>query len=889
MLLDPLSTSERNTVCLPAAARAKEAEFGSSMGDNPLQSLTALRQPKRLLRIVPRRWAFRFNLAPLAIAVCLFGGQVRSLANEQSIELLPATFRLTGAQARQQVLIERVENARYVGEHAQPASYTSSNPAVASVDATGLVQPLANGDATITAVVEGASAVAAVTVSGMEQETDPSFRNDVQPVLAKMGCNTGACHGALAGKGGFKLSLRGYDPLADFDAITRSARGRRIERSSPGHSLFLLKPTMTVPHKGGLRFDVDSPAYAMISKWIAAGARPPSEDDPRVERLVVFPHDVTLRPGDEQRLIVHALYSNGSVRDVTQWSKFAATNEAMATVNDAGRIKVVGHGSGAVTVWYASKIVNVLIHSPYAMEVPDTVYAEAARHNFIDDHVLEQLQLLHLRPAALCDDGTFLRRAYLDTIGKLPTADEVRRFLDDPASDKRSRLIDGLLAREEFVDYWSYQWSDLLLVNGTRLRPEAVKAFYAWIRKSVESNLPWDQFARDIILARGTSFEHGATNFYALHQDAETMTENLSQAFLGLSIGCAKCHNHPLEKWTNDQYYAMANLLARVRGKGWGGEPRNGDGARTLFIASRGDLIQPATGKILPPAPLDSAPLPPEEDILDRRREYLANWVTSPDNPYFARAIVNRVWANYFHVGLVEPIDDLRLSNPASNEQLLAVLSKFLVENSFDLKALIRVILQSATYQRKSTPATEEVNDTRHFAHYYPRRLMAEVSLDAISQVTGVPTEFKEIEFPGADVEKTEFYAKGTRSIELYDASVVSPFLRTFGRPQRLITCQCERSNEPTLVQALHLANGATILEKLASHECRIESQWKSGLPLYRIIEDLYLSALTRYPTDNEITEILAVLNEADAGDRRKALEDVYWAVLSSREFLFNH
>lgn len=714
----------------------------------------------------------------------------------------------------------------------------------------------------------------------------PSFRNDVQPVLAKMGCNSGACHGALAGKGGFKLSLRGYDSLADYLAITRDARGRRIEPTDPGRSLLLLKPTMAVPHKGGLRFDVDSPAYDIVSRWIAAGAPPPQEDDAQIVSIEVSPAESTLKPGDEQRLAVRARYSDGSERDVTEWSKFAATNEAVATVSEDGRIKVVGHGGGAVTAWYSSKIVNARITSPYGNDVADTVYAESPRRNFMDELVLKQLQLLRLPPAPPASDATFIRRAFLDTTGRLPTSDEVRAFLADKSADKRDRLIESMLTRDEFVDYWAYQWSDLLLINGTRLRPEAVKSFYLWIRERVKENTPWDEFARQIVLSRGGSLENGGTNFYALHQDPETMTENVSQAFLGLSIGCAKCHNHPLEKWTNDQYYAMANLFARVKAKGWGGEYRNGDGARTLFVSASGDLVQPSKGVPQPPAPLDAEPL--ADDAVDRR-EYLADWLAAPENPYFARAITNRVWANFFGVGLVEPIDDLRLSNPASNEELLTETSKYLVEQKYDLKALMRAILQSHAYQRSSLPAEGGKTDTRNYAQYYPRRLMAEVGLDAVSQVAGVPTEFTEIEFPGSDRDKTTFYAKGTRALQLYDTAVVSGFMRAFGRHQRLITCQCERSNEPSLVQALHISNGDTILEKLKSDAGHVAALVAADAPNYRIIEELYLSALSRYPTDGEMTQLLAVLNEAPTDQRRTALEDVFWAVMSSREFMFNH
>lgn len=820
----------------------------------------------------------------LVTGLCCVGAHGETTA---AYELLPPDVRLHGPNSHQQLLFEVVINDRFAGDKTAQAEFSSSDPQIVRVDSTGKLRPVRDGEVVITATSDGHSATAKVIVQAMNQDASRSFRHDVQPVLARMGCSTGACHGALAGKGGFKLSLRGYDAMADYQAITRDARGRRIEPTDPGKSLLLLKPTMAVPHKGGLRFEVDSEAYAILSSWIADGTVPPRAEDPAIEEIEVFPREVTLRIGDEQRMVVRARYSDGRIRDVTPWSKFAATNEAVATVDEDGHIRALGHGGGAVTAWFASKIANVRITVPYESKSPDVVYSEANRRNFIDNLVLKQLQSLHLPPAPPAEDATFIRRAYLDTIGRLPTSDEVRAFLADHDNGKRDRLIDHLLSREEFVDYWSYQWSDLLLINGTKLRPEAVKSFYLWIRQRVSENTPWDTFARRIVLARGGSLEEGETNFYALHQDPGTMTENISQAFLGLSIGCAKCHNHPLEKWTNDQYYAMANLFARVQAKGWGGEVRNGDGVRTLFVASQGDLLQPSKGVPQPPAPLDADPLPITSG--QDRREYLADWLTSPDNPYFARAITNRVWANFFGVGLVEPVDDLRLSNPASNEELLAAAARYLVDQNFDLKALMRVILQSSTYQQSSVPAADSRDDARNYSHYYPRRLMAEVALDAISQVTGVPSDFTEIEYPGADVEKTEFYAKGTRALQVYDSAVVSRFLRTFGRHQRVITCQCDRSNEPSLVQALHITNGDTILAKCAAKDGTVESLLASGRPDYRIVEELYLAALSRYPTDRELTQLLAVLDGAAENERRATMEDLFWAVLSSREFLFNH
>ncbi len=370
-----------------------------------------------------------------------------ALADEASLALLPGTSTLTGTHAIQQLVVESVVDSHFAADRTAAAKFTTSDEHIATVDASGVVHPVGNGTATITATIDGQSATSRFTVAGMEHDPVRSFRNDVQPLLAKMGCSLGACHGALAGKGGFKLSLRGYDAVADFEAITRAAGGRRIEPSDPGRSLVLLKPTMAVPHKGGLRFDTDSPAYAILSQWIAAGAAPPAEGDPRIDRLEVFPHEVTLHPKDRQRIVVRAKYSDGHTSDVTRWAKFSATNEAVAGVSDDGRITCSGHGGGAVSVWYSSKIINVRITSPYDTQVPATVFAEAKRRNFIDELVLKQLAVLNLPPAQPADDATFIRRAFVDTIGKLPTVDEVRAFLGDGAPDKRDRLIEALLAR----------------------------------------------------------------------------------------------------------------------------------------------------------------------------------------------------------------------------------------------------------------------------------------------------------------------------------------------------------------------------------------------------------------------------------------------------------
>ena len=827
------------------------------------------------------------HLIPFFFLACGVLAVVGSVAAAAEIRILPSQFTLHGIEGRQ-----RLSVVTTLGEHVsaivgENPKLTSSNPSVVRVD-NGIAIAVGNGKATITAkTVDGSSVSAAVTVKDTTKQHRWSFRNDVQSVFARVGCNTGACHGALAGKGGFRLSLRGYDAESDFQSVTREARGRRIEMSDPGRSLILAKPTGALPHKGGLKLETETRDYNVIAQWIASGAEGPSDKDAKLQHISVLPESARLTVGDQSRVLVNAHYDDGRVVDVTHWARFSATDEAIASVDDDGLVSVRGSGEGAVLVWFGSKVALARMTVPYANDVPGEVFATAPRRNFIDDLTLQQLQTLNLRPSPPCDDEAFVRRATLDTIGRLPTIHEREQFLAAPANVRRDQLIERLLAGEDFVDYWTYRWCDMLLINGTRLRPVAVKTYYQWVYDSVRENKPWDKIVREILTATGSSDQNGATNFYALHQSPENMTENACQAFMGLSIGCAKCHNHPLEKWTNDQYYAMANLFARVRAKGWGGDGRNGDGIRTLFVSRAGDLIQPQRGKPQRPAPLDAKPL--DFDDPRDRRETLAAWMTDPGNPYFSRAIANRVWANFFGRGLVEKVDDLRLSNPASNEPLLAAAAQKVVDAKFDLKQLMRAILQSETYQRSSQPLADNRNESKYLSRYYPRRLMAEVLLDAIDQTLGTTTEFNQVAFPGADKQKTDFYKKGTRAIQLYDAAVASYFLKTFGRNPREITCECERSDEPSMVQVLHLSNGDTLNPKLASNSNLIGRMLRDKSDNREIVQAIFLSGLAREATDAELNRLLKVVAEYETDERKTALQDVAWSVLTSTEFTFNH
>ena len=457
----------------------------------------------------------------------------------------------------------------------------------------------------------------------------------------------------------------------------------------------------------------------------------------------------------------------------------------------------------------------------------------------------------------------------MDTTGTLPSGQEVREFLTSKSERKRDELIESLLKRPEFVDYWTYKWSDLLLVQSKALKPAAMWSYYDWIRNNVAANTPWDKLVRELVTAQGSTLENGAANFFVLHEDPRGLAENTTQAFLGMSVNCAKCHNHPMEKWTNDEYYQFANLFARVRTKS-----APGDGDFVIFAAASGDLVQPLRGKPQPPRPLDGKALP--MDTPEDRRLALAEWLVSGDNPYFSRAIVNRVWANFFGVGLVQAVDDMRKTNPASNEKLLAATAKFLAEKKFDLKELMRTILQSETYQRSSVALPENAPDTRFYSRYYPRRMMAEVLLDALSATTGAPTKFKN-------------YPEGWRAMQLPDSNVDSYFLKAFGRPEREKTCQCERTDEPSVTQVLHISNGDTLNQKLTAKDNRIDKLLKDKASSERIVEEAYLNALARYPADAEKEAFLKEFKTAKESELRPLVEDTFWAILSSKEFLFNH
>ena len=813
-------------------------------------------------------------LLACAAACCALPGQTGD-----GIEILPASVELHGPQARQQLLAQ-VTVGGVQRDRTASGTWTSDNPAVASVDPGGVVRPVSDGSAVIRVSADGMHSSVTLRVTGTREASNWGFRRHVIPILTKKSCNSGACHGSAAGKNGLKLTLRGYDPAADHDALTREATARRISLADPASSLFLTKPTMTIPHGGGKKVDIDSLEYRVLSEWIAAGAPGLRPDDAAVTGLEVHPRAATLAPGAKQQLVVRAKYSDGRVVDVTRWARYSSTDAAVAEVSEDGVVTLVGRGEVAITAAYDTSVLYARLTVPYDNAVSEAEFGRLSVNNFIDELVLEKLRQLRIAPSEPAGDPAFLRRAYLDAAGILPTAEEAEEFLEDPSPDRRGRLVDRLLERPEYVDYWAYKWSDLLLVSTNRdhLDRTALWDFYNWIRDGVAANKPWDRFVQDIFASSGSSRENGALNYFVLHKDTIELAENTTQAFMGQTLTCARCHNHPLEKWTQAQYYRFANLFARVGIKN-GDEP----GDSIVFTKDFGDIPHPRAGSPLPPTPLEGEAM--ALDSPGDRKLHLARWLTSEANPYFARNIVSRVWASFFARGLVDPPDDLRATNPSSNEALFDALVTDFIDGGYDVKRLIRRIMNSGTYQLSSAPSASNEMDDKYYSKYQVKRLPAEVILDAFSSITGQPTNF-------------DSYPLGMRATQLPDVQVESQFLESFGRPLRLVCDVEERSDDPSVAQALHVINGETLNGKLRANGNAVSAFLQLGLSDRRIVEHLFLSAFSRYPTDSEERRILGELRSARVNGasarsgqhaRREAIEDLMWALLTTREFLFNH
>lgn len=704
-----------------------------------------------------------------------------------------------------------------------------------------------------------------------EAEPNPvTFESDVQPLLTRFGCNAGACHGKSRGQNGFALSLLGFDADFDYAAIVHEGRGRRIFPAAPDNSLLLRKATGQVPHGGGSRIDVDGPHYELLRAWIQAGAPRTPADAPRLSRLSVQPESRSLAPKEQVVLRVTAEYTDGSRRDVTDGSAFQSNDRTIAAIDGSGVVQAGPvPGEAAIMVRYMNQIAVCAITIPLPGSVPDEDYASLPRNNQIDDLVWKKLKLLGVLPSPVASDATFHRRAYLRAIGRLPTPAETRAFLADGGPDKRKRVVDQLLERPEYADFWANKWADLLRPNPYRVGIKAVWNLDAWLRDAFRKNKPYDQFVRELVTAQGSTWRNGATVIYRDRPDTVEIGASVSQLFLGVRLECAKCHHHPFEVWSQDDFYGFAAFFSRVGHHGGLSPPISG-GEEFIFTKSSGELNHGRTGKAVAPMTLggESLTLGPE----DEPREVLAAWMTSDANPYFARVMANRVWAELMGHGLVEPVDDLRATNPASNEPLLDFLAQDFREHGYEIKHLIRTIMTSHVFGLSSTPSERNVADVKNFSRYYRQRLRAEVLLDAVNDVLGVEEEFAAM-------------PPGSRAVELWTHRSSSLFLDAFGRPDPNQDPPCERTSDFTTPQMLHLMNSAALDRKLSLDTARPAALAGGDAPLENIVEEAFLRTYCRLPSETENEKALAALS---VGDQRRAnVEDLFWALLNTPEFFF--
>jgi len=786
----------------------------------------------------------------------------------KALAVFPEKIDLDAPRAEQRfsVLGEYADGRRF--ELTRSAKLRMASPAVASVDARGVVRPAGDGQTILEVAAGGLTAKVPVSVKNPRAETPVDFTREVVPVLTRFGCNSGACHGAALGRGGFRLSLFGFDPAFDHSQIVQSAEGRRIVQADPERSILLLKPTLTMEHVGGERFKAGSRGYEILKTWLEDGAPEPSKQEQKPVALQVWPARRVMVPGEQQQIVVRATWNDGKVEDVTSTAQFDALNDAVASVSPDGLITARATGESHIMVRFLGQATVVQVTLPF---VHLDRYPELPAGNLIDQKLLAKWKDLGLVPSPACTDEEFLRRLHLDAIGTLPTPAEVRAFLADKAADKRARAIDKVLQRPEFVDFWSLKWGDLLRINRTLLQEKGMWTFHNWVRACIRDNMPMDQMVREIITAEGSTLTDGPTNFYQASRAPADWSETTAQLFLGVRLQCAKCHHHPFEKWSQEDYAGMSAFFVRVGTKNSQEFGIFGREA-VIFLRPTGEQTHPRKGGVVKPHPLDG---PVMDDPLDRRVK-LAEWLTKPDNPFFARNLVNRFWAYTMGRGLVEPVDDMRATNPASIPDLLDALAGDLAAHKFDLKHLLRTIFLSQAYQRSSLAAAGNAVDKANIYHtrYTARRLTAEMLADALDSITG--TQEKYIGLP-----------LGTRAIQLPDTQVRSFLLDVFGRPARQITCECERTGQPNIAQALHLLNSDFLNKKIEAPTGRIENLLKAKTPPARLVEELYLATLSRLPTAEE-TERAGRWRTA-ATTPKEAAADLLWVLVNSREFQFNH
>jgi len=790
------------------------------------------------------------------------------------LEVTPSDLRLVGPRSSRQLLVRGLYADGSSRDLTPFAQFEIDKEGIVRVLEGGYAEAVANGSGSLRVKVGHREMSLGYQVQGMETKRPVSFRNEVIAALNVGGCNMGACHGTPSGKNGFKLSLRGFDPAADYLQLTKDVLARRTTSEEADSSLLLLKGMGRVPHEGGQRFAPSAVATRAVRQWLSEGMANDPATLPTVKRVSIAPGALSLiKPSRWQQLAITAEFSDGSLADVTRLSNFSSSDPSVAEVGATGLVEFRQSGEVAILVRYLEELVTVRLN--YLEPKANLVWTAPPEVNYIDQLTFSKLKTMGILPSGLCSDADFVRRVHLDICGILPSGDVVRAFLADKDPQKRQKLVDALLDRPEYADFWTLKWSDVLRSSRKNIQVKGIHVFQDWLRGHIAQNTPIDQIVKDLLTSSGSTFSNPPANYYRIAKDAQNLAETTAQLFFGVRMQCAKCHNHPFERWSQDDYYSMAAFFSQVAHKPDPEQPGpkpETPGAEIVFVRRDGEVTQPRTGKVMKPKFMggDVAPIEPGQD----RRVALANWIASGDNPFFAKATVNRIWFHLMGKGIVDPVDDFRESNPSANDPLLEALAKDFVKSGFNLKHMVRTICLSNTYQLSTATNDSNKDDNRYFSHGVSKLLSAEQLLDAICKATEV-----EEKFPGLP--------PGTRATQLPDTEVNHLFLKTFGQPARELACECERESDSNLAQALQLINGATINDKLKAPQNRIGRLMGSKKSDKEILEEIYLETLSRFPTKEDADIALAHL--AKAKDKRKGWEDIQWALINTKEFLFRH